>query len=373
MKIGILTLPISYGYGGILQALSLYKFLENKGDNVVLINKIDFYKIPLWKKGIKKIFEILPFQNFRNIKTRYKIRKQHEVETIYQKPFINNEIKYISEELITSKDLEKYFKKEKFDAIIVGSDQVWRKAYMGNYYKNYFLDFVDSKKCRKIAYAASFGKNYWEGNGDEEEISNLLKDFKAISTREKSGVDICQNTFNFNNAKHVLDPTLLMNKTFYLNICSKYDIKKEVNGGLLTYILDESDEKKDIINFIKNLHSLTNIYNLFGFNNSNNIIYSVPEWLMAFNKADFIITDSFHGTVFSIIFNKNFVVIGNKNRGLDRFVSLLELFNLKDRMIFSLDELKEKKLKNINYKKVNEILKQEQIKSLNFLDLALNK
>lgn len=371
MKIGILTLPIAENYGGILQAIALYRCLYNQGHDVVLIYK-ETQQI-LWKNFVREILLKIPFHNFRNIKTNYKIEQARLQRKKFHRAFIENEIFKISEDLYAKQDLENFAKKENFDAIIVGSDQVWRKAYINDkYYKSYFLDFIDEAKTKKIAYAASFGKDYWEGKGDSEEISKLLKEFTAISTREKSGIDVCKNSFGFNNAKHVLDPTMLVNKNFYINeIISKYDISNISKGGLLTYVLDEEDEKKEIINFIKETLKMDKVHHLKGFNSSKTT-YSVPEWLASFAYADFVVTDSFHGMVFSIIFEKDFVVIGNHDRGLDRFTSLLSLLGLEDRMVFSMEDLKHKKINSIDYTRVNKILEENKKSSLEFLMGALN-
>ena len=92
----------------------------------------------------------------------------------------------------------------------------------------------------------------WEGQNDEKEISKLLQDFTAVSTRELSGVDICKNTFDYDKAVHTLDPTLLIGKDFYIKeIISKYDVSNIVQSGLLSYVLDEADEKKEIIEFVQ--------------------------------------------------------------------------------------------------------------------------
>lgn len=365
MKIGILTLPIAENYGGILQAVALYRYLYNQGHDVVLIYKETEPKI--FKEIIKQILSKIPFHNFKGIKTTNNQKAWRERKK-FHRPFIEKEIFKISENLYTKQDLEKFANKENFDAIIVGSDQVWRKAYIDDkYYKSYFLDFVDSKKTKKIAYAASFGKDYWEGQNDIEDISKLLHDFKAISTREKSGIDICKNSFDYEDAKHVLDPTLLTNKEFYKNeIILKYDTSRVSKGGLLTYVLDEDNEKKEIINFVKEKLHIININHLKGFN-SFKTIYSIPEWLASFSNADFVVTDSFHGMVFSIIFEKNFVVIGNKTRGIDRFLSLLSLLELEDRLIFNLSDKEKLKFECIDYSKVKFILEKEKKKSVEFL------
>lgn len=366
LKIGILTLPIAENYGGILQSIALYRFLHDQGHDIVLIYK-DAHQI-LWKKIAIEILLKIPFHNFKDIKTTYRRKKPYIERKRFHRSFIEKEIFSISRNLHTKKDLENFVKKEKLDAVIVGSDQVWRKAYIYNkYYKNYFLDFLDGSKTKKIAYAASFGKNYWEGNDDIEEISKLLKDFTAISTRELSGVDICKNTFNYNSAIHVLDPTMIMTKKFYIeDIISKYDTSNIKKAGLVTYVLDEAEEKKELINFVKKSINIKKINHLKGFNTSN-ITYTVPEWLSSFAYADFVITDSFHGMVFSIIFEKNFIVIGNQDRGLDRFISLLTLLGLEDRLVFSVEDIKNKKINDIDYKKINSILEENKKISIDFL------
>ena len=371
LKIGILTLPIAEIYGGILQTVALYRYLHNQGHDVVLIYK-DSYQAS-WKKIVKDILLNIPFHNIKNIKTNHKIKKEWQNRKSFHRSFIEREIFKISQDLYTKQDLENFVNKENFDAVIVGSDQVWRKAYINDkYYKSYFLDFVDGCKTKKIAYAASFGKDYWEGKDDIDYISKLLADFTAVSIREKSGVAICKNSFGFDNAKHVLDPTMLMDKEFYKNeIISKYDTSRVSKGGLLTYVLDEEDEKKQIINFVKNNLNMDKVHHLKGFNTLKTT-YSVPEWLASFSNADFVVTDSFHGMVFSIIFEKDFVVIGNVGRGMDRFVSLLALLELEDRLILNKYELNNDRLKKIDFNKVKEILNKEQKISEEFLEGTLN-
>lgn len=363
MKIGILTLPLVDNYGGILQAVALYKYLKNNGYEVVLINKV--LHISLWKK-IAKYFLSLVFPEKYNTVNQSKRKEIH-------KSFINNEIKNISEILISTKNLRSYAIKEKFDTIIVGSDQVWRKSYINDkYYKNFFLDFIDDK-TKKISYAASFGKNHWEGINDINEISKLLEKFNAVSTRESSGVDICKNTFGYNNVKHVLDPTLLMDKNFYINeIISKYDIHNIQKGGLVTYVLDEAVEKKEIIDSLKHNLNIKNVYHIKGFN-SLNFTYSIPKWLASIAYADFIVTDSFHGMVFSIIFEKEFLVIGNQGRGLDRFTSLLSILGLENRLIYDKKNLGNTEINSIDYNSVNKILDNQRLKSFDFLKNSLSE
>lgn len=373
MKIGILTLPIAENYGGILQAVALYRLLSSNGHDVVLIYKKSAATQVLWKKIIKEILIKIPFQDFKNFKANKKLNEEREIRKIFLRPFIEQEIFKISPDLYTKEDLENFAKEEKLDAVVVGSDQVWRKRYINDkYYKSYFLDFVDGTKVKKIAYAASFGKDYWEGKYDHKEIAKLLQDFTAVSVREKSGVDICKDIFGYDKAIHVLDPTMVIGKEFYQNeIIKKYDETETNKGGLLTYVLDEAVEKKEIIEFVQKNSGLKSIHHLKGFNTSNTT-YTVPQWVASYANADFVVTDSFHGMVFSIIFEKEFVVIGNHSRGLDRFISLLGLLGLEDRLVFDVKDLEGKRIEKIDYERVNRILENEKKKSLEFLKGALN-
>lgn len=374
LKIGILTLPISENYGGILQAIALYRLLHSQGHDVVLIYKQSVSTQVLWKKIVKEVLIKIPFQDFKNFKLNKKLNEERDIRKKLHRPFIEKEIFKISPNLYTKEDLSNFVKDENLDAVVVGSDQVWRLQYINDvYYKSYFLDFVDGKKVKKIAYAASFGKDYWEGESDHKEISKLLQDFTAVSTRELSGVNICKDTFNYDKAVPVLDPTMLIGKDFYIKeIISKYDVSNIPKGGLLTYVLDEADEKKEIIEFVQKELNIDKINHLKGFNHAN-ITYTVPEWVASFANADAVVTDSFHGMVFSIIFEKNFVVIGNHSRGLDRFISLLGLLGLEDRLVFEVKDLEGKRKENVDYDRVNEILEENKKYSLKFLMKALDK
>lgn len=366
MRIGILTLPIAENYGGILQAVALCQFLEQQGHDVSLIYK-QTVNIK-WKEVIKSILCLFPGHDILKVHTNKKLLDAREERVKLHKSFIDKEISEISPVLYTTDDLINYTELSHFDAVIVGSDQVWRKAYINDkYYKSYFLDFIDGN-TKKIAYAASFGREVWEGEDDHQEIHKLLKKFSAISVREASGITICRETFGIDNISHVLDPTLLMDKQFYLDMISKYDLTHIEPKKLVTYVLDESDYKKNIItDYQSTLHfSDEETLNLKGFN-TNKKTYSVPEWLYSIANADFVITDSFHGMVFSIIFEKQFIVIGNKDRGLERFTSLLSLLALEDRLISADKNKILDSLVPINFEKKNIDILKKRTESCDFL------
>ncbi|MEA1988042.1 MAG: polysaccharide pyruvyl transferase family protein [Pseudomonadota bacterium] len=372
MKIGILTLPIVDNYGGILQAVALYRYLENQGHDVVLIYKDNAHQQALWKKVVISCLLKIPFHDFKKIKTNAKKKQARPQLKSFHRPFIESQIAVISNDLFTKADLTNYVKKEGLEAVIVGSDQVWRKDYISDlYYLSYFLDFVENPKVKRIAYAASFGKDHWEGQGDETVINRLLQSFNSVSTREASGAKVCRETFGYNYAEHVLDPTLLHDANFYLKeVIGDNDIENIKRTAMVTYVLDEALEKKKIIDSVKTKINLSNILHLKGFN-ADKELFTVPQWLAAFAFSNFIITDSFHGMVFSILFEKNFIVIANHDRGLDRFISLLTLLGLEDRLVTKHTDIEDLSLEAIDYNAVKLLLSRYKGESYAFLNTAL--
>ncbi|CZE47028.1 polysaccharide pyruvyl transferase family protein [Campylobacter geochelonis] len=357
MKVGIFTLPLVNNYGGILQAYALNKALKNLGFETILINiSIENSTKKLSKNYLKFLiakYLLFFMKKYQNINfTAYKHHKDC-------KEFIKNEINPKTKKITTSKELLKFFKIKQFDACVLGSDQVFRPSYFVGFSEDFSLGFLNDDVI-KIAYAASFGGEEFAGGVKnlERHIQNLAK-FKAISVREKNGVKICNDVFK-QNAVHVLDPTLLVDKSEF-DILIKFG-KSLADDKILTYILDKNKEKDEIIEKCsKNL--ATEIYAIDDDLNGNKV--SVYEWVRAFSRAKMIITDSFHGCVFSIIFNKPFFVFINENRGNQRFYSLLEMFDIKDRIIKTIDDIN---LDNtINWQRVNEILKERREFSKEFL------
>lgn len=324
-NIGIFTLYPRFNYGGILQCAALYHFLKQNGFNPILINGPSRYR-SLRKEVIKTVLEKIPLQDIKGLRSNYK-------KECFHRPFIDLNIPNKTEKFYSQKMLFSIAEKYNLDAVIVGSDQVWRMDYIkGGYYQNYFLNFINIPSVKKIAYSASFGKNTWNDLSFNDEISQLLKQFHAISVREASGIEICKQQFDIDNVCHTLDPTLLVDPQLYDEFIAQTDYELEDNL-LVTYILDSSASKTRVIESVKNQLDDVNIFDLND-NNIDNLLISLPIWLKAFKQAKFIVTDSFHGMVFSIIFNKPFLVIGNEERGLDRFISFLSEINLQERLIF---------------------------------------
>jgi len=370
MKIGVLTLPLWNNYGGIIQAYALQKILINEGHEVSLIDY--HHPIPSSLKLIRNSLVRSFKKNFLKRKDVifYPNYYQKKIISKYTRDFIGKEINPITKELYNFNDLKEL--NSEFDAFVVGSDQVWRPIYTPNI-ENYFFDFVDKDKI-KIAYAASFGTDKWEFTMEQYlKCKSLIQDFKAVSVRESSGVFICREKFETKVLK-VLDPSMLLDKVDYFNLCEKYQTQKS-DGNLFTYILDESEHNLNIIKSVSSILGLKSFKVMpkrfddqFKSHKEDYFFPPLTKWIKAFEDAEFIIADSFHGCVFSIIFNKPFIAIGNQERGLTRFYSLLEKFQLSDRLILSEADLNDDLInKPIDWNTVNSILEENKKISLQFL------
>ena len=362
MKICILTQPLGTNYGGILQAYALQTILKNAGHEVFTENRIPQEK---WINKLKKN----PFLRFIFRKKGY-ILTTSDRRTIYKN---TNEFveKYITQTSVNLCDNPKKLSQYQFDAFIVGSDQVWRPEYSHDI-KHYFLDFLTSNDVVRLSYAASFGTDNWTFDDEQTSMcSRLLRDFKAVSVREEPAVGLCRKYLD-GDATLVLDPTLLLIKEDYLALIK--DNGKNAKG-VCSYILDSNEKKTEILDYISiKLNNevfsiLPNDIAIVGPKNISDCIYpSVQDWLKRFAHADYIITDSFHGTVFSIIFNKPFIVIANKERGLSRFTSLLSMFGLLDRLVNSVEDINDELLTQpIDYCIIDAVMSQKRVQSLNFL------
>lgn len=377
MKIGILTQPLKNNYGGILQNYALQTVLKREGFDVYTINRC-FPPISklgriilIIKRGVLKYI----FQKNIVIRISWPTSKEFDIINQNIDPFIKENI--IQTEKFYKKKFE-IIKKYAFDTYIVGSDQVWRPGY-SPHIANYFLDFLSgNNKVKKIAYAASFGVDNWEFTSIQtKKCSALAKQFDAISVREDSAIELCKKHLDV-EAIHVLDPTLLLKKDDYIDLIKHYNISERENI-LFSYILDKTDEKN---NFIKKSIKELNLHHISGTPStsfylkkskkdlSDCVFMSIPEWIAGFRDAKFVITDSFHGTVFAILFNKPFAVFANKGRGNARFNSLLKMFNLENRLITTADF--DQKLFYLDYLDINKILERERNRSIYFLLNALN-
>lgn len=381
MRICILTQRLYINYGGILQAYALQTVLKRMGHEVVtdrdkakypisLIGKLSRFGYNLYKRYIVGDKSCNPYLYFFKFCGKY-CKISPTPDSVYLAKFIQDHICTIN--LFEGYPTPHNEIVNEFDVFIVGSDQVWRPTY--SYVPTYFLEFTKDMPVKRIAYAASFGVDHC----DEYEPEILrrcrisAKRFDAISVREDSGVKLCRDFLGV-DAIHLLDPTMLLEKKDYLMLIEEAD--KNISENLLMcYILDNNPKVSNIVQILAEklglipLEIIPHHDSTIGLkNNLRKELPSISTWLAGFRDAKFIITDSFHGTVFSIIFNKPFLVIANSKRGLTRFSSLLRIFDLEDRVITNMDDICwDDYLSNINYEKVNHIWSIWKSKSMNFL------
>ena len=364
MKLGIFTQPLHNNYGGLLQCFALQTVLKRMGYDAVVVRRDYAKPKDSLKSRIKNIIKFCLGYN-----SKYKRIGQH---TQY---FLNKYIQPHSQLLITNSELKDYISKNHFDGYVVGSDQVWRPQY-SPCITNYFLDFAENSDVRRVAYAASFGVDEWEFSADiTPRCAQLAKKFDAVSVREVSAVGLC-NEYLGVDARHVLDPTMLLEKEDYIVVVEAEKEPKSA-GNLFCYVLDKADEKDEAIAKVAQSMCLTPFTCMPALNPSFDnlrkdidacIFPPVTRWLRGFIDAEMVITDSFHGCAFSIIFNKPFWVIGNVARGMARFHSLLSIFGLESRLL-DVNNLSDVDWQSpIDWNRVNQIKHEWQNKSKEFLE-----
>lgn len=375
MKIAILTQPLGNNYGGNIQNWALQQVLKRMGHQPVTINLTHSFKNCLRD-------HIWALKDFVwAICTRY-IRRDWT-------KFVNNPfaLSYRSEQPIK---LDNTFRRKiartpeivpygnwtpkaaigSFDAFIVGSDQVWRQDYSPRI-ETFFLDFLaDDDHRPRIAYAASFGRPDPIGVDKLPQCAELLCRFVAVSVREHSGLDTLRTLFGYDGGQKTLDPTLLLSAADYAPLIRPRH--RHTHPFIGCYILDKDEEKDKIVGSICRREGLPAERISIGYEGFHHP--SMSEWLAMFADAKVVVTDSFHGCVFSILFHRPFVAIANAERGLDRFDSLLRPLGLINRLMFTFEEFKAHQSEltaPIDWPIVDRRLDAQRAESLRFLKRAL--
>jgi hypothetical protein len=338
MRIAFLTMTFNNNYGGMLQAFTLMRYLQKLGHDVTLLNVQLFtpnyleFIYSAVKRGILKY--IFKRKDITWIFDPNYFTKRKQILEQNNTYFIDNYITPKTPKIFSNKELLKYFDSN-YDAFVVGSDQVWRPS-MFKFNKCAFFYGVTNSKI-KISYSPSFGVDAWEYSSEETNvIKEQIAKFNAVSVREDSGVELC-NKYLGVNAIHLLDPTFLMSKDDYVSLImneKQYLINCDIE--LVYYLLDENEQKLNFVNEFANINNFSAYKNYKSkVDESLNPYPSVFSWLDSFRNAKVVITDSYHGCVFSIIFNKPFLVFKNDFRGNARIESLLRKFKLENCVVGS--------------------------------------
>lgn len=374
-RVIIFTHQLGENLGGIIQAFALQKYFTDIGYDVVTSN---FYRPSgIIRSSLGKIKRQLKMV-MKKSNTLVFTKKDIEKTTKLTSQFVANNIKTVD---LNNNSKKKYNSKD-YEIVIVGSDQVWRAAHV-DVSKYLLTTLYNDDNLLKISYAASFGKDDLSEYGPKliKKSEKLAKKFDAISVREDTGVDICKKYWGV-DAVQVVDPTLLLEVADY-NKLIKDDSKllKPSNGKIFTYILDKDSNKQRIIDHVANTRK-QKVFDIMPpkpmsskelkSNPEKYMLPHVTQWLKSFADADFVVTDSFHGCVFSIIYNKPFIAVGNKNRGLTRFTSLLKVFKLQNRLVANISDTDVALQSEIDWQKVNAIKAKEKKRAIEFLQTSIS-
>lgn len=364
LKIGILTFWWSNdNYGQLLQCYAIQKYLRDAGHNAFLIRynpQNDYIKTPVLIRIIKALNPVLLF---RFLKFKLNQEKSAREQKLYDRHFVDFRNKYIvqSEKIYDSYSELKENPPEA-DVYIVGSDQVWNFSFYKNVKKcrnlihAYFLDF-GKPETKRISYAASWSCSDLHPDIIEE-IRSLIAKFDYVSVREKGGIELCRKC-GYENAELVPDPTLLLSAEDYRKIYSENKINVPHKPYLLLYMLNNACDF-DIDN-VYSFAAKKNLDVVYVSGNSKIDSYAktfatIPEWLYLVDNAEYVVTNSFHCCVFSLIFKKKFGVIplkGKVSSMNERIENLFRLFGIEDRWIKNGFKVLEKNYESNEYSNIN--------------------
>lgn len=369
-RVMVLTQPLWNNYGCLLQAYALQITIKRLGFDVFTdrherhfpsfgMNAMD---------DLKRLVAHFLLQRKSVMLFPYRFNSE-----IWQKVSANTQ-RFVNERLSTVDFFdEKGRPREdinKRDVFVFGSDQIWRDSY--GRVETYFGDFLEGKGVKKIAYAASFGLESWQFSPERtKHLFGLARSFAGIGVREEDMADLMRKNFGSVAAEeaenleitHVADPTLLLTAEDYRllvedwnkecvqsgNRVEEMGLQKSGKGILAVYVLDWTDEKRKIMERICSYMNLQAVFlnperrlgiETRRFEGEKSVFRSVESWLSLMQSADFVLTDSYHGTIFSLLFGRKFALVMNSSRGISRFRTLDDLFDLSPYVISHEEDLK---------------------------------
>lgn len=358
MNIGIVTFHRAINYGAILQVFALSKVIGRLGGNAIIIDYISQCVASRNKRMRPSLNPVSLYRYFKYAKT---VNTQHK--------YFEQFLEHMSLSAPVSAYVELNELSRTFDAMICGSDQVWNTDITDLDF-HYFLDFVPDS-IKKIAYAASFGNTQIPDN-THKTIKKYLSRFYSISVREEAGADLVMQLIG-KRPQVVLDPTLLLSVDEWRELKSEEELPQRY---ILVYSVGEIERLFPTAIEISDKTRLPLVvFSHRKFSTLKNVFYiksaSPSGFIDAFDKADYIITNSFHGTAFSIIFRKKFLIIprtvdSSKGLGINsRIVTLLEKTNLNGQIFTKGDALTV--LDTINYIGAEEKIKAHKQDSIEFI------
>ena len=349
--IGVSGVWYGKNYGSLLTYYALYQTLTRLGYSVLMIHKLRVRKFDL------------------------EIDAECHAKSFAEKYYENIAPALWADEM---KLLNRYC-----DMFLMGCDQVWNYGIASSFGLNNYFDYVEDDK-KKLSYASSFGHDVSFTPIEKLPIvTKLFHRFDAISVREASAVRVLKNEFGIEGTQ-VADPVFLLEREEYEEIL-KDSKAEEDEKFMLAYILDPTPEIREALLYVAEKKRLKLITIIDARGNKKecikildmpNIIEETLEtstWLWYIKHAEFVVTDSCHGVSFSLIFHRPFIAIANRQRGIARFESLVDVMGVRDRYVYDAGQIQkdEKLLSNMDFSRIDEIFKMERKRSLKWLKDAL--
>jgi len=357
-------MPLCANYGGTLQNWALQQVLIKMGHEPITL------RFPVMYQGMSSVhywLKVFPIQLARFIAHKFIGGKYEMPMTIgpWKKSVMGME-RFVDEHInvteylpnLSMDDVRRYG----VEALIVGSDQIWRPV-MYDAVKYYFLGFAKDSDILRIAYAPSVALDRWPYKEETTvQLRELIKQFTAVSVREESSVKLVKDNLGI-DAQWALDPTMLLKKEDYLDVCK--NVQMSETPFVFAYILDMTEEKREMAERTAKAVGCSVRYLTADKVKSDD---TIEKWLANFRDATYVITDSYHGTVFSLIFQKQFFCFYNTFRGNARMDSLKKISGLDDRFVTDCQEIQND---NINYTEVEQRFRIMNHKSISFLEKTL--
>lgn len=349
--IGLVGIPIYINFGGALTYYALYNFLTDHGYSVMLISRPrSCGKPPI---PLDMVYDVNPYPS--NV-LRLELKDKEVMRGL-------NDV---------------------CETFLVGSDQLFNADLYYKFGEMVTLDWVGDNH-RKVAYAASFGHEvFWGREKQRATMAHYMQKFDAFSVREEDAVSLAKKTFGV-NAEWVLDPVFLCDKKHYITLANQA-VQKRSGSHIFAYILDPNSEKNEILQYISEEKNLS--VELFGdmlFRPTEEKLKAeqekyeyelcqakVEERLYSLIHSDFIVSDSYHGICFAILFQIPFIAILNENRGASRFYTILSKLHLLNRLVTSVAEARKIISTDVDFTECNRILEKEKRRCSQWLLEAVN-
>lgn len=349
--VGIYGMWYGNNYGSVATYYALHEIINSFGLSVLMIDKPAF----------PNDAEVNPKMHARRFANEhYNISRRYSLKDLRQ---LNNHV----------------------DTFVLGSDQVWNRGVNRFAGFTFYFDFADNTK-KKIAYAASFGHaKDFASERERATIRQYIERYDGIGVRESSAVGILNDVFGIGDAVQVLDPVFAADRKIFDDLIDKTELCKNRDSSkkfFTAYILDPTPEKRAAVLRVAEKTGLSPVVMLDGrsphidedkriidMNDNLVTVSGVEEWLYYFKYSDFVLTDSCHGMSFAILFDRPLIGIGNRARGVARFESLTELFDIKSHFVYDAKDIltDDKLFEPIDYDAVHRILEAEREKSLSWL------